>query len=375
VDENLATAPQSRVLELDALRGFAALMVFGRHAFTGSMVGHTWTGVAAIVYKVGQAGMTGVDVFFVLSGYIITTLLISQRERPKYFSSFYMKRARRILPPYLLVLLVFWLTTPQGEPFVLASLLFFSNGFFLFGTHPNYSPLWSLSVEEHFYLLWPLLMKKGARNVLIVGLILTVIGEPFIRMAVANPNGAILQLTWFRLDGLSLGALLALLLPKGTEARRIWVKRYCTAAAVLGVLLTASIAVAGSTRSDRWGGSMVFTAASMLSFAAIGYMLAYRGEPVTRWCRFRPLVFMGTISYGFYLYHQMVMTAFDKVMLHFNVVRLTHQTVQLSGITVRAILCFLITVTVASISFYFFECPIQRMGSGRRAEASQTAKA
>lgn len=375
VEKNLAIAPQSRILELDALRGFAALMVFARHAFTGSMIGHTWTGVAAIANKVAQSGVTGVDVFFVLSGYIITTLLISQRNKPDYFSSFYMKRARRILPPYLLVLLVFWLTTPHGGPFVLASLLFFANGAYLFGSFPVYGPLWSLSVEEHFYLLWPLLVKKGTRNVLIAGLILTVIGEPLARMALPNSDGGVLQLTLFRLDGLSLGALLALLLPKATLAKRIWVKRYCTAAGVAGVLLTISIGVAGSTRHDRWGGSMVFTAASLLSFACIGYMVAYQGEPVTRWLRFRPLVFMGTISYGFYLYHQHVMKGFDAVLLRFNVVWLTHESVQFSGIVLRAIACFLITVAVASISFYFFERPIQRWGSGRRIEVSQSTKA
>ena len=352
-----------RILELDGLRGFAALMVFARHAFTGSMIGRKWHGIALLTSSASKIGVTGVDVFFVLSGYIITTLLMSQVARPDYLRSFYMRRVRRILPPYLLVLLVFAITTRHSEPFVLCSLLFFANGAYLFGSFPIYAVLWSLSVEEHFYLLWPLLLRKGVKRVVITCLSIIVVGEPLLRSML--PNGAALQLTWFRLDGLSMGALLALLIPKETLAMRRWVNRYGTIAAVLGVLLICSIAIKGSTRNDRWGGSMIFTAVNLVTLACIAYLLAYRGGAKVRWARFVPLVYMGTISYGFYLYHELVFRGFDELVLRMNIFWLSGESEKFSGIVLRAAICFLLTVGVASISFYAIERPIQQAGRRR----------
>jgi peptidoglycan/LPS O-acetylase OafA/YrhL len=359
-----------RVLELDGLRGFAALMVFARHAFAGSMIGRNWHGIALVTSSVSKIGVTGVDVFFVLSGYIITTLLISQVAQPDYLRSFYIRRVRRILPPYLLVLLVFAITTRHSEPFVVCSLLFFANGAYLFGSFPLYAVLWSLSVEEHFYLLWPLLLRKGVKRVLIACLSIIVVGEPLLRSSTL-PNGAALQLTWFRLDGLSMGAMLALLIPKETLARRRWVNRYGTIAAVLGVLLISSIAIKGSTRGDRWGGSMIFTAVSLVTLACIGYLLAYRGSAKVRWARFVPLVYMGTISYGFYLYHELVFRGFDALMLRMNILWLSGESEKFSGIASRAAICFLLTVGVASISFYAIERPIQQAGRRREKDVQK----
>jgi peptidoglycan/LPS O-acetylase OafA/YrhL len=311
------------------------------------------------VDNASRACFTGVDVFFVLSGYIITTLLISRINREDYFSGFYLRRARRILPAYLIVLLVFAIVTPHSGPFVFFSLLFFSNGAYLFGDFPSYAVLWSLSVEEHFYLFWPFLMHKVSRSVLIAGLIICIVGEPALRMALFNhiSSGA-LELTWLRLDGLALGALLAILIPTCQDAMRSWVKRYCTAPAVIGVLLALSIAIIGSRRNDRWGASIVFTAVSLMTFSCIGYLLAFRGTRAVAWARFRPVVFMGTISYSFYLYHDFVLRAFDGTMRHFHITSLASSTAPFSGIVVRAAITLLLSVGVSSLSFYLIERPI-----------------
>ncbi len=354
---------KSRIIELDFVRGFAALMVFARHAFCGSMIGRSWTGVARFVDSASRACFTGVDVFFVLSGYIITTLLISRINRKDYFSGFYIRRARRILPAYLIVLIVFSIVTPHSGPFVFFSLLFFSNGTYLFGDFPTYAVLWSLSVEEHFYLFWPYLMKKVSRSILIAVLVVCIVGEPALRMALfSHISTGALQLTWLRLDGLALGALLALLLPMATDAMRTWVKRYCTAPAVIGVLLSFSIAIAGSRRNDRWAASVVFTAVSLLTFSSIGYLLAFRGTRWVAWARFRPVVYMGTISYSFYLYHDFVLRAFDGTMRHFHVDALASSTAAFPGIVVRAGITLLLSVAISSLSFYLIERPIMAGG-------------
>lgn len=359
IEASFAPGHQSRILELDFVRGTAALLVFFRHAFCGSMLGRSWTGVAHLVDSASRAAFIGVDIFFALSGYIITTLLIARRDRKDYFSGFYLRRARRILPAYLMVLIVFSITTPHSGPFVFFSLLFFSNGAYLFGDFPTYAVLWSLSVEEHFYLFWPALMHRISRRVLVVGLLVCIVGEPVLRMALFSYiSPAALGLTWLRLDGLALGALLALLIPTATGAMRSWVNRYCTVPAVIGILLGLSIAITDSRRNDRWGASIVFTAVGMLTFAVIGYLLAYRGTKWLAWARFRPAVFMGTISYGFYLYHDFVLRGFDATMEHFHVHALNSHTAAFSGIVVRGAITLLLTVAISSLSFYLIERPI-----------------
>jgi peptidoglycan/LPS O-acetylase OafA/YrhL len=350
---------KSRIIELDFVRGSAALMVFARHAFCGSMLGRTWTGAAHFVDSASRACFTGVDVFFVLSGYIITTLLVSRINREDYFSGFYLRRARRILPAYLIVLMVFSIVTPHSGPFVFFSVLFFSNGAYLFGNFPSYAVLWSLSVEEHFYLFWPFLMHKISRSVLIAGLVVCIVGEPALRMALfSHISSGALELTWLRLDGLALGALLALLIPTNQDAVRAWVKRYCPAPAVIGVLLALSIAIAGSRRNDPWGASVVFSAVSLMTFSCIGYLLAFRGTRWVAWARFRPVVYMGTISYSFYLYHDFVLRAFDGTMRYFHIAALASSTATFPGIVVRAIITLLLSVGISSLSFYLIERPI-----------------
>lgn len=96
----------SRIAELDGIRGIAILSVLIYHLFSYTMVRRTWTGAAGSILRITDHGARGVDLFFVLSGFLITGILLDARSDPHYFRNFYARRALRILPLYYSVLLV-----------------------------------------------------------------------------------------------------------------------------------------------------------------------------------------------------------------------------------------------------------------------------
>jgi peptidoglycan/LPS O-acetylase OafA/YrhL len=106
-------------------------------------------------------GITGVQLFFVLSGFLISGILIDTAASKGYYRKFYMRRALRILPAYLLMLTVLWVDHAVSWRFVLAGLLYVANMASLVGAGSSeYGPLWSLAVEEQFYLIWPVFVRR-----------------------------------------------------------------------------------------------------------------------------------------------------------------------------------------------------------------------
>src|SRR5258708_17572157 len=99
-------SPDSRLPELDGVRGIAILMVLLTHVFSFSMMGRTWSGLPKLVLEITKPGWLGVDLFFVLSGFLITGILLYLKGAPHFFRDFYALRALLILPLSLLVLLV-----------------------------------------------------------------------------------------------------------------------------------------------------------------------------------------------------------------------------------------------------------------------------
>jgi peptidoglycan/LPS O-acetylase OafA/YrhL len=168
-----ASAPPRRILALDGLRGCAAIMVVLSHYF--GEVGH---GVPAMMF-----GWIGVDIFFVLSGFLIGKLILDREHHSNFFKVFYVRRFFRIIPPYVLTVLVVGLLiavlptawTDAGVRFPLWSYLIFVQAVFMtttgsIGAH-WLAPMWTLAVEEHFYLLAPAAMVFAPRRWLTPSLI------------------------------------------------------------------------------------------------------------------------------------------------------------------------------------------------------------
>lgn len=288
--------------ELQGLRGLAVLGVVFYHCHP--RLEGTW------LYYGSLWGWAGVNLFFVLSGFLITSILLESRDRPHYFRNFYARRALRIWPVYLLVLAVCYLNAPwfigpgvwdavKTAPWW-AYLLFLQNLFHL-ALPPAISQTWSLAIEEQYYFLWaPVVRFLRKPWMLAIVLFCALIGSPLMRHshhAWTTPTHTLIHL-----DGIALGSLLAIGLYTLRWGRRTWL--------FLGIgALVAGIAAAATVA----GGTAFLDSALAIGFAgAVLASIASTGahNPLNALLRRGPLEFYGRISYGLYMIHIMTFIYF-----------------------------------------------------------------
>ena len=340
-----------RISRLDGLRGVAIVAVVLHH------------------HALLDIGWVGVDLFFVLSGFLITRILWNTRGRPDYWSTFYRKRALRILPPLLPLLVLGILLTKHLSLWAAAGYLFFLGNVvdaFNFGS-PVLGITWSLAIEEHFYLLWPLAVLFLSRKRLIQLSCLILCVEPLLRIAFthAHPLLMIYLLTPFRLDGLAAGSLLALLDSHG-EAQSL-LKRHSGALALAPIALYAGLLVWLGPRFSRYADTVVFNGAgySLIALAAffiVAYVLLNENAWVSKALSFRPLVGLGLISYGVYLFHLLAIGIAEKIA---HVKTFPVPAIVLHRLAIFDIPCLLV---VAYLSYRFYELPIMRWGNAPKKE-------
>jgi peptidoglycan/LPS O-acetylase OafA/YrhL len=291
----------SRITQLDGLRGIAIAMVFIYHAFH---VPGLWTGV---------------DLFFVLSGFLITGILFNQKERPfgEYIRHFYARRARRILPPYAVVLLITGLLFGFG--FLRYWYMFFGlmnfQGTTSMPAGPAYLPLWSLAVEEQFYFVWPLVVYVLDRKRLIGCAIFMLLLAPVLRLIFTpyfGDQGPINQWLPFRMDTLAAGAVLALMWPeirRKVERSPRLRRRAIVAAGAVVIVSVVSFAVMHvlgyrTTANNADGNTVPYTVALAVMVNLVFLALLGVGKRVlSAW----PLVWLGRVSFSFYLIHLTVL--------------------------------------------------------------------
>lgn len=299
--------------ELDVLRGLAILGVVFLHGFYWQYSGYHFGKTARIFLEVTQPGWLGVNLFFVLSGFLITGILLDSSGRSDYYRRFYTRRALRILPAYYSLLIFLGLLGQAGTGYLLLGFVYLANVTEFFGVAQAYGPLWSLAVEEHFYLFWPAVVRRCSRRVLIWCAIAVCILVPVLR-AISFRLGytaGLAEYTWFVIDGLAAGGLLALFLR--TDPLRTRVVR------VSGVLLIGSstLALLGApfgilTRNRILGAALQHTIISVLFSGLLLVFLLVGTGPWARLVNSRPLRFLGYISYGLYLIHLLVFRLYDK---------------------------------------------------------------
>jgi peptidoglycan/LPS O-acetylase OafA/YrhL len=278
-----------RIRQLDGVRALAILAVFLHHALRIKLM---WAGV---------------DLFFVLSGFLITGVLLNTRQRPLggFFAHFYSRRARRILVPYLLFLAVASIFLGSGWLHYWYFYILLTNLLRTLGIPVPQAllPLWSLAVEEQFYLVWPLavyFLNERALKKLCIALIVVV---PALRGAFHFADRwPIYELTPFRMDLLASGALLYLI----WNSRRTVVERIGTLTGAilvavglsgLGLLARFGITTDGNTRT---GTVFIYECCLFLSVGIMLYALAGKG---VAWLQTRPIAYIGRISYTMYLVH------------------------------------------------------------------------
>jgi peptidoglycan/LPS O-acetylase OafA/YrhL len=335
----------------DGIRGVAVILVLLHHA---GYFGPGWAGV---------------DLFFVLSGFLITSILRRDREEPFYWRRFYLKRATRILPPLLLGIIVALFLWPQRS-FVGAAGYLFSLGNVVdlsrFDIYPL-DHLWSLSVEEHYYLVWPLAVLWLTRPKLKWSLVTVIALLPLSRflftyLAPLHDPNLIYYLTPFRIDGIALGSLLALLLEQSFWREQLARWSGCGLALVAAAYCGLRVGL-GPNHFDPWAHSAVFDGAgySLVALAAF-FLISYaRLRPdaiLTRLLRKRVLTSAGVISYGLYIYSRIVL-----ITLRARVPALSEFQ---SGV-----LHIAVTIPIAAVLFRYYERPITAWGRRRAALLAQ----
>jgi peptidoglycan/LPS O-acetylase OafA/YrhL len=260
-----------------------------------------------------------VYLFFVLSGFLITGILLDSKAKPQYYRRFYIRRALRILPAFYL-LLVLLCVLPRtgllegrkvGWPFITLSFFYLANVTTLFGVPGQYAALWSLAVEEHFYLLWPTVIRALSRRTAAWFALTIFLACPILR-AVAywlgyNHDGGY---TWLVADGLAIGAFMGVL-SRGRLAERGPMRRFSLVCMAAAFTLLAFGTPFGIWRGSTFvGGVFRLTAVDLFCSGILGGTLLL-GTSRLRWIVRRPLLqWFGGISYGLYLIH---MLAFDFV--------------------------------------------------------------
>lgn len=333
-----------RLPQLDGLRGVAILMVFATHALH---VPGLWMGV---------------DLFFVLSGFLITRILLRLRIKPRetgYWRPFYVRRAQRILPPYIgLLIFAALVFTPHWQDSWFYYFCFASNLPLALGTVPIFAltPLWSLAVEEQFYFAWPWMVRFCSTRVLRWAALVVLIGAPILRATATplfNSHLPIYALTPFRADTLACGAFIAIC----DNEREAWAESKRLAG--FWVLLASGLAMFGlsavfpSFRTSA--NSVLFNAAgyslSALMFGGLLVFMLTTSGAIQRVLVCRGLRYMGRISYTFYLYHVAVLDVLGR---------------RIHGVIPLALASFAITSAIAALSWRFIESPILRYGKETR---------
>jgi peptidoglycan/LPS O-acetylase OafA/YrhL len=318
---------------MDGIRGVAILMVMvfhiveANHIFTTSgLAGRALLGT--VLY-----GWAGVDLFFVLSGFLITGILLNARAEERYFARFYIRRTLRIFPLYYAVLVMLFVVAPKVPRIYTASLQAAHQHQWWYWTYLTNVPLslghseaipwptthlWSLAVEEQFYLVWPTVVfltpsKRRLVQLCIAGSLLSLVFRVWAVFFSAVGPGAPFS-TFARGDALLIGALVAVFFSDGRIT--LETARAGRWAVMAGVVLIAALRIGGPRLlGSDWpvmvfGYSLNALTAAALIVVAVGSPTASRAA---RFWRSRQLQFFGRYSYGLYVFHYLVIGALNQV--------------------------------------------------------------
>ena len=364
----------TRVAALDGLRGIAVLMVIVMHYYAivptadGSVV-------HSLLKRSVSLFFSGVDLFFVLSGYLIGGILLDHRESPTLIPAFFWRRFLRIIPLYALLLASFFaaravpslVTLSGGEYFnsavPLPSYFVMLQNVAMSWTRSfgNYwlSPTWSLGIEEQFYLLMPFVVRYASRRVLAYGCMVALVVCPLLRLSalLADNSIAAIFLLPMRTDSLLAGVLCAIAMRDSRVVGLVRAHRPLLAAllASFGAFLIL-LSSQNLTSLAPLIASFGYTIIGLFFAALLLWILVFPVGGTARLLGFRPLRAVGVVSYFVYLFHLPVVFT-----VHWAVRGMPpwHHDWQGGALTVLALA---ITLFLAAISWRYLESPLLRVG-------------
>jgi len=310
-----------RMPELDTLRGIAVLLVLFFHGFGFEFGTQGLHGIPKLFVAATLPGWAGVNLFFVLSGFLITGILLDTKDRLDYFRRFYYRRALRILPIYYAVLIALavlsrigFISRPASWSFLGLSAIYLANMTELFGVPMQYGVLWTLAIEEHFYLIWPTVVHRiSRRKVAIAGLAIFIFCALLRYYYCVKGYDAGHGYTWLYADGLALGAILAAI-ARGAWGTRTAMKTIA-ALVLAGSLAMFALGAPGIFLASHRIGMVLRPTVLNLFFAGVVMLFLLIGTSRWQWLVNRPLLkFFGEISYGVYLIHMLMFDIVDRWM-------------------------------------------------------------
>lgn len=368
----------ARIPELDGLRGIAITLVVVFHCFYFNPgPGHHTTGLIRTTYvyleRFFAMGWTGVDLFFVLSGFLIGGILLDVRASPRYFKTFYLRRLYRIVPIYYAWIFVYLLLAAFSGEFLIGMRM--ASGLFLFLQNFGFRyssqlagawflPTWSLAVEEQFYLMAPLVMRLLSSRRLYALLGTTILAAPVLRILIRYyvPSGAAAlsfsyTLMPCRADALAIGILAALLWRN--QVFRVWLDDHGHFLYALTGIFLVGVAALGarSPSSDSLPMQSVgYTWIAVFYALVMILVLARSAGPSAVIARTHWLGEIGRVSYCLYLIHDAV--RFGGGLLIKKVSPHAASWEFVAGNAVAAVISYLI----ARLSWTYFEHPLLRRG-------------
>ncbi|MRS65388.1 acyltransferase family protein [Larkinella terrae] len=342
--------------QLDALRAFAVTFVLIFH----------WFPQEALINKLPN-GSIGVTLFFVLSGFLITQILIKNRNQilagkntqTAVYKNFIVRRALRIFPIYYLFLTVIYFTLPETSDISKFPLYYYLYGYnILLHQTGNWgdllSPLWSLSVEEQFYLFWPTVILLTPRTQLRSVIIFTIILGLGTRIwwALNGNSQGVMTLTC--LDSFGIGALWSYIVEEQPETIPVFRKQLLWAT-LLALVCFAYLITQPYTSFFRIYQRTILSVLSL--YFIVHATLGFRGM-AGRILTNPALIFMGKISYGIYLYHMVVSGYITGPVLN----KLSRfSPISLQDPWIHRIASFILLILLSSLSWFLIEKPINQL--------------
>ncbi len=356
-----------RIKELDGIRGIAIILVLIWH-YLVIQIQPGDSATLGLLVKIFSLSWSGVDLFFVLSGYLIVGILVDSKGSPTYFRTFYVRRICRILPLYYLMVGLFvllprigfinndWLFAPELP---LASYFTLTQNFFMHGQGfgPNWLGVtWSLAIEEQFYLFIPLLIWALSRRKLTWFFVVAILAAPLLRWHFGNLGAYVFSFT--RADSILMGGLVALLI----RSRVTWIAvrglyRHLVVLAVVCLFAMAYLVTRGAGVGDVYLHFMLALFYSVLMILT----LASRDRILNSFLSNRFLAWVGFRSYGIYLFHQPVSSFVNQVMKGSATPTIDRP----SDLGVTMVSLFLVIV-LSDLSYRYFEAFFLRIGRKTR---------
>ena len=374
---NTLPQPEGRIPELDGLRGIAISLVLVFHCLTTAIAGR-WPNPLAFVKHATQLGWTGVDLFFVLSGFLIGGILLNARASANYFQVFYFRRFCRIFPAYFVFLFFMFFcyhyflpahSAVVSEAFLPVmpwySYVTFTQNIWMAARDTLGGPViaitWSLAVEEQFYLTLPAIIRWISSRVLLGLLIAGIVAAPLLRFSLllqlkSSGASAVYALLPCRMDALLIGVLLVFLLRRNSfrefvVARTHWIWGFL-AVLTIGMIYFNYLAVTNAFPTATFG----FTWIAIFYGTIMVLALTQSTSLLARFLRNRWLGRLGVIAYGLYLVHSVV---FIIVMTLLR----GHTNVHWSfGDVAASVLSMALSIGIAQVSWLVFEKRFVRWG-------------